>query len=151
MLEPVALSTLFKTLQELTKLQAANSNLRLTFKPTDLSVCSDLKWLQMMLISLIDDAITSTKLGYITLEAVADGEHVLLKLEADRPASELCVRLDTSLYGREVDLSNLSSVYLSTGLTLAVAQEMARSLHGELILPAEEDSSIITIKLPAST
>ncbi|MEM8610885.1 MAG: HAMP domain-containing sensor histidine kinase [Cyanobacteria bacterium P01_H01_bin.105] len=150
-LEPIALKTLFKTLEELTRLQAANSNLRLTFKPTELVISSDLKWLQMMLISLIDDAITSTKLGYITLEAVADGEHVLLKLEADRPASELCVRLDTSLYGREVDLSNLSSVYLSTGLTLAVAQEMARSLHGELILPAEEDSSIITIKLPAST
>lgn len=150
-LEPIALKTLFKTLEELTCLQAANSNLRLTFKPTELVIASDLKWLQMMLISLIDDAITSTKLGYITLEAVADGEHVLLKLEADRPVSELCVRLDTSLYGREVDLSNLSSVYLSTGLTLAVAQEMARSLHGELILPTEEDSSIITVKLPAST
>lgn len=149
-LEPIALKTLFKTLEELTHLQAANSNLRVTFKPTDLSIASDLKWLQMMLISLIDDAITSTKLGYITLEASADGEYVLLRLEADRPASELCVRLDTSLYGREVDLSNLSSVYLSTGLTLAVAQEMVKALNGELILPAENDAPIITVKLPAS-
>ncbi|MEO1508139.1 MAG: HAMP domain-containing sensor histidine kinase [Cyanobacteria bacterium J06633_23] len=151
MLEPVALSTLFKTLQELTKLQAANSNLRLTFKPTELSVCSDLKWLQMMLISLIDDAITATKLGDITLEATADGDYVLLTLEADRPASDLSVRLDTSLYGREVDLSNLSSVYLSTGLTLAIAQEMVTALNGELILPAAEDTPIITLKLPIAS
>ena len=149
-LEPLALKTLFKTLEELTHLQAANHNLRLTFKPTDLSVASDLRWLQMMLISLIDDAITSTKLGDITLEAVADGEYVLLRLEADRPASELSVRLDTSLYGREVDLSNLSSVYLSTGLTLAVAQEMVKALNGELLLPTENEAPIITVKLPAT-
>ena len=150
-LEPIALGALFKTLQDLTHMQAANSNLRLTFKPTDLSVCSDIKWLQMMLISLIDDAITSTKLGDITLGAMADGEHVLLTLEADRPTSDLNVRLDTSLYGREVDLSNLSSVYLSTGLTLAIAQEMATALNGELRLPGEEDTSIITIKLPIAS
>lgn len=149
-LEPLALATLFKTLQELTRLQAANSNVRLTFKPTDLLVASDLKWLQMMLISLIDDAITATKLGDITLAASADGEYVLLKLEADRPASDLSVRLDTSLYGREVDLSNLSSVYLSTGLTLAVAQEMVKALNGDLILPTADDASIITVKLPAA-
>ncbi|NEQ49595.1 MAG: HAMP domain-containing histidine kinase [Leptolyngbya sp. SIO3F4] len=148
-LESIALATLFKTLKELTQLQAANSNLRLTFKPTELSVVSDLKWLQMMLISLIDDAITSTKLGDITLDAIADGEFVVLSIEADRPVSELCVRLDTSLYGREVDLSNLSSVYISTGLTLAVAQEMVTALKGELILPTEEDTSIIKVKLPA--
>lgn len=148
-LEPIALATLFKTLQELTQLQATNSNLRLTFKPTDLSVSSDLKWLQMMLISLIDDAITSTKLGDITLEATADGDYVLVSLKADRPASELSVRLNTSLYGREVDLSNLSSVYLSTGLTLAVAQEMVTALNGELLLPTEDDDvPIITVKLP---
>ncbi|MBE9067850.1 HAMP domain-containing histidine kinase [Leptolyngbya cf. ectocarpi LEGE 11479] len=149
-LEPVALATLFKTLQDLTRLQAANSNVRLTFKPTDLLVASDLKWLQMMLISLIDDAITTTKLGDITLAALADEEYVLLRLEADRPASDLSVRLDTSLYGREVDLSNLSSVYLSTGLTLAVAQEMLKALNGELILPAADDAPIITVKLPAA-
>ena len=149
-LEPIPLKTLFKTLEELTRLQAANHNLRLTLKPTDLSVVSDLKWLQMMLISLIDDAITSTKLGDITLEALADGEYVLLKIEADRPVGELSVRLDTSLYGREVDLSNLSSVYLSTGLTLAVAQEMAKALNGELLLPTANEAPIITVKLPAT-
>ncbi len=148
-LEPIDLKTLFKALEELTCLQAANQNVRLTFKPTDLSVASDLKWLQMILISLIDDAITSTKLGDITLEALADGDHVLLRLEADRPVSDLSVRLDTSLYGREVDLSNLSSVYLSTGLTLAVAQEMVKALNGNLILPTQEDIiPIITVKLP---
>ena len=149
-LEPLPLKTLFKTLEELTHLQAANSNLRLAFKPTDLSVLSDLKWLQMMLISLLDDAITSTKLGHITLDAVAEGESILIRLEAERPANELCVRLDTSLYGREVDLSNLSSVYLSTGLTLAVAQEMVTALKGELLLPAEDGAPIITVKLPAA-
>ncbi|MGD1857933.1 MAG: sensor histidine kinase [Leptolyngbyaceae cyanobacterium] len=148
-LEPIALATLFKTLEELTRLQAANSNLRLTFKPTQLTVTSDLKWLQMLLITLIDDAITATKLGHITLDAMADGDHVVLSLEADRPTSDLCVRLDTSLYGREVDLSNLSSVYLSTGLTLAVAQEMTTALKGELVLPKEEDAPIIKVKLPA--
>ncbi|MEA5464214.1 sensor histidine kinase [Leptothoe sp. PORK10 BA2] len=150
-LEPIALASLFKTLQELTHMQAAHSNLRLTFKPTDLSVCSDIKWLQMMLISLIDDAITATKLGDITLGAYAEGDQVLLTLEADRPVSDLNVRLDTSLYGREVDLSNLSSVYLSTGLTLAIAQEMVTALNGELVLPAAEDTSIITIKLPIAS
>ncbi|MEM7062151.1 MAG: HAMP domain-containing sensor histidine kinase [Cyanobacteria bacterium P01_B01_bin.77] len=149
-LEPLALATLFKTLQELTRLQAANRNVRLTFKPTDLLVVSDLKWLQMMLISLIDDAITATKLGDITLAASADGEYVLLRLEADRSASDLSVRLDTSLYGREVDLSNLSSVYLSTGLTLAIAQEMLKALNGELILPTDNDAPIVTVKLPAA-
>ena len=149
-LEPIPLKTLFKTLEELTQLQAANHNLRLTLKPTDLSVTSDLKWLQMMLVSLLDDAITSTKLGDITLEAVADREYVLLRLEADRPTGELNVRLDTSLYGREVDLSNLSSVYLSTGLTLAVAQEMVKALNGELFLPTEGEAPIITVKLPAT-
>ena len=149
-LEPIALKTLFKTLEELTRLQAANSNLRLTFKPTNLSVVSDPKWLQMMLISLIDDAITSTKLGDITLEAIEEGEYVMLRLEADRSVDELSVRLDTSLYGREVDLSNLSSVYLSTGLTLAVAQEMAKSLNGDLLLPTAADTPIITVKLPVS-
>lgn len=149
-LELLALKPLFKTLQELTHLQAANSNLRLTFKPTELSVVSDLKWLQMMLVSLIDDAITSTNLGDITLEAVADGDHVLIRLEADRPVSELSIRLDTSLYGREVDLSNLSSVYLSTGLTLAVAEEMAKALSGKLILPTDDEGPVITVKLPAS-
>lgn len=149
-LEPIPLKTLFKTLEELTRLQAANHNLRLTLKPTDLSVVSDLKWLQMMLISLLDDAITSTKLGDITLEALADGEYVLLKIEADRPVGELSARLDTSLYGREVDLSNLSSVYLSTGLTLAVAQEMVKALNGELLLPTANEAPIITVKLPAT-
>lgn len=150
-LEPIALATLFKTLQELTRLQAANSNLRLTFKPTELSVSSDLKWLQMMLLSLIDDAITATKLGDITLEAAAEGKYILLSLAADRSISDLNVSLDTSLYGREVDLSNLSSIYLSTGLTLAVAQEMLKSLNGELILPATNAAPVITVKLPATT
>ena len=147
-LEPLALPTLFKTLQELTRLQAANHNVRLTFTPNDLWVSSDLKWLQMMLISLIDDAITATKLGEITLEAVAEGDHIHLRLIADRAASELSIRLDTSLYGREVDLSNLSSVYISTGLTLAVAQEMVKALKGELILPADDGDAVVTIKLP---
>lgn len=150
MLEPVALSALFKTLQELTHLQAANHNLRLTFKPTDLLVSSDLKWLQMMLISLIDDAITATKLGDIVLEAVAEGDHIHLNLTSDRDANELNVRLDTSLYGREVDLSNLSSVYISTGLTLAVAQEMVKAMKGELILPMDAETAVITIKLPVA-
>lgn len=148
-LEPIYLANLFKTVNELTQLQAANSNLRLTFKPTDLTVISDLKWLQMMLIGLVDDAITSTNLGDITVEAVAVDDYVVLSLEADRPASDLCVRLDTSLYGREVDLSNLSSVYLSTGLTLAVAEEIATALKGELLLPTEKDAPIIKVKLPA--
>ncbi|MEM7794420.1 MAG: HAMP domain-containing sensor histidine kinase [Cyanobacteria bacterium P01_C01_bin.118] len=148
-LEPIHLANLFKTVNELTHLQAANSNLRLTFKPTDLAVVSDLKWLQMMLISLVDDAITATNLGDITVEASAVDDYVVLSLEADRPASDLCVRLDTSLYGREVDLSNLSSVYLSTGLTLAVAEEIATALKGKLILPTEEDVPIIKVKLPA--
>ncbi|MEO0867107.1 MAG: HAMP domain-containing sensor histidine kinase [Cyanobacteria bacterium J06642_11] len=147
-LETLALSNLFKTLQELTCLQAANHNSQLVFKPTDLLVSSDLKWLQMMLISLIDDAITATKVGKITLEAVANGEFTDLKLTADRPASDLSIRLDTSLYGREVDLSNLSSVYISTGLTLAIAQEMAKALKGELILPAEDQAAVVTIRLP---
>ncbi len=149
-LEPVALAPLFTTLQELTQLQAANRNLRLTFKPTELSVNSDLKWLQMLLISLIDDAITSTQLGDIILEARAAGSYVLVSLEADRPVDDLTIRLDTSLYGREVDLSNLSSVYLSTGLTLAVAQEMVTALHGKLLLPAAGEAPIITVKLPAA-
>ncbi|MBX2864942.1 MAG: HAMP domain-containing histidine kinase [Leptolyngbyaceae cyanobacterium MAG.088] len=151
-LEPIALKPLFNTLEELTRLQAANHNLRLTFKPTDLAVASDLKWLQMMLISLIDDAITSTKLGDVTLEALADAdeEYVLLRLAADRPVSDLSVRLDTSLYGREVDLSNISSIYLSTGLTLAVAKEMVKALKGDLILPTEEGEPIITVKLPST-
>ena len=87
-LEPIALTSLFKTIKELTQLQATNYNLRLTFKPTDLSVTSDLKWLQMLLISLIDDAITATKLGDITLSARAEGNYVLLDLEADRPACD---------------------------------------------------------------
>ncbi|MEO0350687.1 MAG: HAMP domain-containing sensor histidine kinase [Cyanobacteria bacterium P01_A01_bin.15] len=147
-LGPIALTSLFKTIKELTQLQAANHNLRLTFKPTELSVTSDLKWLQMLLISLIDDAITATKLGDITLSATAAGNYVLLDLAADRPASDLSVTIDTSLYGREVDLSNLSSVYLSTGLTLAIAQEMVTALNGELLLP--EEASVITIKLPAA-
>ncbi|MEM6252775.1 MAG: HAMP domain-containing sensor histidine kinase [Cyanobacteria bacterium P01_D01_bin.156] len=149
-LEPVALSTLFETLQELTHLQAANHNLRLVFKPTDLIVATDLKWLRMMLLSLIDDAITATQLGEITLDAVTDGDYVQLTLTADRPVSDLNIRLDTSLYGREVDLSNLASVYLSTELTLSIAKEMVKSLKGELILPVADQSAVIVIKLPAA-
>ncbi len=150
--KPIPLAAIFQTIQKNTQLQAANHNLQLTIKDTDLTVLSDLKWLQLLLLTLVDDAISSTQLGCVTLRAVdqPDGQ-VTIYLHADRPASQLQPTTEGQAYGREVNMEDTSSIYLSTGMVMAIAQQVVQALEGSLAVHAEnDDGSVIAIQLAAA-
>ncbi|NEP17326.1 MAG: HAMP domain-containing histidine kinase [Leptolyngbya sp. SIO4C1] len=153
-LEPVPLAPFFKEIYELTHLQAANRNLRLDITGADdeQRVLSDPKWLQVLLIGLIEDAIAHTKLGTVRLWAEpGDGQTVAICLQEERPLAELEHDLSEIRYGTPADIANVETLQLSTGLVLAAAKTNIAQLKGTLTLtvaPNQPEQVLIRCGLP---
>ncbi|MEO0455337.1 MAG: HAMP domain-containing sensor histidine kinase [Cyanobacteria bacterium P01_A01_bin.114] len=146
-LDVIPVVPFFKEIHELTRLQAANRNLRLEIPlpEPDLKINSDPNWLQSLLIGLIEDAIANTDLGTVRLWAEPQEDRVALYLQEDRPLAELQSDLGEITYGKPVDIANVDSMHLSTGLVLAAAKTNITYLNGELTLEANPDNAEQTL------
>ncbi|MEM8807448.1 MAG: HAMP domain-containing sensor histidine kinase, partial [Cyanobacteria bacterium P01_G01_bin.38] len=146
-LDTIPVLPFFKNIHELTRLQAANRNLRLEVQLPEpgLQICSDPDWLQSLMVGLIEDAIANTELGTIRLWAEPHDGKVALYLQEDRPLADLQSDLGEIRYGEPVDIANVDSMHLSTGLVLAAAKTNIVYLNGELTLEAKPDSAEQTL------
>ena len=94
-LDHVDLSFLLPEVEMLTTLQAANQNIRYAVTAPDetIEIVTDRKWLKNTLVSLIQDAITHTKLLNLFLD---EGETELaIVIECDRSANKLQAEHDS--------------------------------------------------------
>ena len=157
-LENVDLSFLLPEVEMLTRLQAANQNIRYTVEsPTDeIEVYTDNKWLKNIVTSLLQDAIPQTKL--LSLRVEQAGDSVTVVIECDRDAQSLQTELDTvsditqlsetdtdrdDKIASKASLMSPDDIKLSTGLILATAQTALPLIKGEfVIVPAGKGSQL---------
>ena len=167
------MAAVFRVVENLTLLQAANHNLRLTVTLPDeaVSVRADGRWLRTLLVSLLEDAITNTASGFVKLwcEPGKTPDPTALYLASDRPVTGLIEARETAAaqIGQCEDVSSdipsdtepssaatvqfPSPIQLSTALVLSTAQLMLPPMAGELaVLPDEDGGSVLKISLPTA-
>ncbi|MCG8368120.1 MAG: HAMP domain-containing histidine kinase [Pseudanabaenales cyanobacterium] len=98
-IQPLNLASLFAQVHQLTHMQAANQGLFLEVLPPDpqVYIMADSKWLQQVLVSLVQSAISLTETGSIRLlvpPQSLSSEQVYIWLEDHRPAAAWCEPLD---------------------------------------------------------
>ncbi|NJM96530.1 MAG: HAMP domain-containing histidine kinase [Phormidesmis sp. RL_2_1] len=159
-LEPVDLSLLLPEVELLTTLQAANQNVRYTVaSPTDeIEVYTDRKWLQNILVSLIEDAIPHTKTLQLLVEQNAQSVAVVIECDGtDAPASNrtaagLQSQLESvaesanfdlidSSNTEEIGTENIDNLRLSTALILATADIALPVIKGEFAIAPHSEAS----------
>lgn len=158
-LAAVDLTFLLPEVEMLSALQAANENVRYSVESpeTEVVVHTDGKWLKNILLSLIQDAISHTKLLRLALES--DEQTVAVVIECDRSAANLQSELDsvadalTLFQGSEalpvepnppLSLAQIENLQLSTGLVLATANTALPAIQGEFSIaphPTEPERS----------
>lgn len=152
-MQPVALAPLFEQVQELTQLQVADRNLRLTVdypEPT-MSVQADPAWLSNLLVALIEMAVAGDDRGTLRLGTAlpqCDDNTYGIWLEDDRlttPWQEPLPLPPTP----EFSLDDT----LSTSLRMSLVNAMTVALGGQLTIVASADKSggtRLQITLPRS-
>ncbi|MEL6138265.1 MAG: HAMP domain-containing sensor histidine kinase [Cyanobacteria bacterium J06628_6] len=149
--ERLSVAELFRVIENLTLLQAANHNLRLkvTMPDEETTASGDGRWLRTLLVSLVEDAISNTALGFVNLWCEQGGENrVALCLSSDRPVGEINLAVEADGYNANPDLADPSTIRLSTELVLSTAQMMLPPMDGRLeILASQEDSAASVLKL----
>ncbi len=173
--QPLNLAEILESVHQLTHLQAANRNLQLEILPpqTDLYVLADRRWLQQVLVNLVD---TSIRLmadlgeGRIRVETQLDpqSDQVKIWIEDQRPASswsEPLALMETQQSGPSDaltapgsgsdsipdDLPDTMSQF-PNGLTLAINQTILEFMQGSLeVLAVPNAPAPSTSDLPAVT
>lgn len=89
-LQPLPLKTMLEEVQRLTQLQAQNRSLRLEIEspPADVYVTADPRWLNQILLSLIDTPLSMMQEGSVrvTTRVDAANQQVYIQVEDERPA-----------------------------------------------------------------
>ncbi len=155
-LAPVDLSLLLPEVEMLTRLQAANQNIRYSVESPDeeLEIYTDSTWLKNLLVSLVQDAIPETK--FLSLSISQTEQSITIIINSDRDAQTLQADLDAIAHTENLshtatapDTDNAGhratdSIKLTTGLVLATAQIALPLINGEFSIvsqnPAEDGS-----------
>ncbi|KPQ34514.1 MAG: His Kinase A (phosphoacceptor) domain [Phormidesmis priestleyi Ana] len=152
-LEPVDLSFLLPEVEMNISLQAANQNVRLTVdSPSDeLEIYTDAKWLQNILISLIQDAIPHTKT--LKLTAQTKEQSVVITIESDshaasgkdRSAAALRAELENVANAADTNAAdtNAADTNAAEGLAARVSDSDADSTQDKGISPKLAASQFI--------
>ncbi|MEM1281623.1 MAG: histidine kinase dimerization/phospho-acceptor domain-containing protein [Cyanobacteria bacterium P01_H01_bin.152] len=141
-LQPVSLAEVFTQVKDLTQMQVADRNLRLTVElpKLDIKIQTDSAWLCNLLTLLIEMAVDGSDRGNLHLRLAVPGndDMSIIWLEDDRPTpawqeAAQCPSL------QEFDLNDT----LSTSLRMSLAEAMTTAMGGRLSL-----LSLTTEKVP---
>jgi C4-dicarboxylate-specific signal transduction histidine kinase len=141
-MESLQLADIFTAIYNLTHLQAANRNLKLTIVPPDYSVCvyADRARLIQSITNLIDSGIALMKEGKIQLVPIvaADSEEIQLEINFDCSAQ---MWLEQSSIEQPVISNDLSeirvlvqNINLSPNMRLLLSQTLLETMGGSLNL-----------------
>jgi signal transduction histidine kinase len=135
-LQPLSLHDVLTEVKNLTHLQAQNRNLRLemTLPDRDLYVLADPKWLQQVLLSLVDTPILLMREGTIQVTTQVEQERVYVNVADERSAEFWCEPLDLLqlLKTGSADETTLPS----PGLSLLMNQTLMELMGGRLEVAA---------------
>lgn len=155
-LEAMPLFPIFQSVQALTQLQAANRNVRLTvtLPPPALQVVSDPQWLSLLLVNLVEDAISTQPLGVLHLwsELHTSGQ-VAIYLQTERLLTEIQAAESAAVFPElpTPDLAQPDTIRLSTGLMLMLVRTLASVLGAALTWqpgPADPETARMQLLLP---
>ncbi len=145
-LQSVPLVEAISEVDQLTRLQAQNRNLRLTIELPDPEICvlSDPRWLRQALLNLLDTPISLMQEGIIrlTTQISAETEEALIWIEDQRPAqfwSEPIIE----------DAMPIAAEIPSGGLNLLIVKAILEVMGGRLTLLAtpNETSALTKIEI----
>jgi signal transduction histidine kinase len=146
-LQPVPLSEAIAEVDQLTRLQAQNRNLRLTVELPDpeIWVLADSRWLRQALVNLLDTPIGLMQEGSLRLTAhcSTDTQEALIWIEDQRPAeywsepSEGVAQKAQTLKGAEEAIAPFPSM----GLSLLMVKAILEIMGGRLTLLATPDET----------
>ncbi|MDB9525732.1 HAMP domain-containing sensor histidine kinase [Oscillatoria sp. CS-180] len=139
-LQKVDVSQIFNQVKEVTHLQVADRNLRLSVRPPEEPryVYADPVWLQNILTTLIEMALDSCDRGTLRIRVAADlapADTCWLWLEDDRPTSCWHEPAILSTPG-DFDLDNP----LSSSLRMSLVEAMLKAMNGSLSLMTLADA-----------
>ena len=136
-LQSVSLVEAIAEVDQLTRLQAQNRNLRLTIELPDpeLYVLSDPRWLRQALLNLLDTPISLMQEGiiHLTTQISAEKQEVLIVIEDQRPAQFWSEPIE--------DAMPPVSEIPSGGLNLLIVQAILEIMGGRLTILATPDET----------
>lgn len=152
-IQPLQLSEVLSQVYDLTHLQAANRNHRLTIEtPTpEIFVLADPRWLRQVLLNLVDTPLKYIEPINVKVSVHLDPalEYVNIWIEDERPLEALTEPIDllkTSSEDQE-PLPINGDFTLSSGLSLMMSQTILELMNGHLEVigvPSVEDNSKFT-------
>jgi signal transduction histidine kinase len=143
-LQPLSLHDVLAEVKRLTHLQAQNRNLRLemTMPDPDVYVLADPKWLQQVVLSLVDTPISLMREGTIRVTTGAAGEQIYVEVEDERSAEFWQEPLDLL---QVLKAGNADEMTLpSPGLSLLMNQTLIELMAGRLEMAEMPSASGIT-------
>lgn len=150
-IESVGIREVFQEVEELTYMLAANRNfpLQICLPPSEIYVLADKRWLRQILVSLIDNTISTMELGYICLFIKSPDGNITtdinnhLDIYLDLPSNTVISheRLDTCL--RITDNHDSEIRDMSPGMKLLINQRLLEMMGGKLEI-IEPDSPPIS-------
>ena len=136
-LQAVSLVEAIAEVDQLTRLQAQNRNLRLTIELPDpeLYVLSDPRWLRQALLNLLDTPISLMQEGIIrlTTQISAETQEALIVIEDQRPARFWSEPIEEAM--------PIASEIPSGGLNLLIVQAILEIMGGRLTILATPDET----------
>lgn len=151
-LEPVSLATLLVDVQQLTTLPIRDQNLTLLVSPPekDIEVLGDARWLQHVLLNILDTAIRSMEDGTIRLlaEIPASSPDAHILIEAQCPAHYWTDPVDFLSNQPET----LADLQFSSGLNILLDQMILEQMGGRLeMITTEPGWTRLQCVVPLST
>ncbi|MFM7558949.1 sensor histidine kinase [Cylindrospermopsis raciborskii] len=150
-IESVGIREVFQEVEELTYMLAANRNfpLQICLPPSEIYVLADKRWLRQILVSLIDNTISTMESGYICLFIKSPDGNITtdinnhLDIYLDLPSNTVISheRLDTCL--RITDNHDSEIRDMSPGMKLLINQRLLEMMGGKLEI-IEPDSPPIS-------
>jgi signal transduction histidine kinase len=154
-LQPLSLQEVLAEVKSLTHLQAQNRNLRLemTMPDPEVYVLADPKWLQQVLLSLVDTPISLMREGTIRVTTGVAGAQIYVEVEDERSAEFWREPLDLL---QVLKTGNAGEMTLpSPGLSLLMNQTLMELMGGRLevmaVPLAESETTQIRCGLPQAT
>lgn len=150
-IESVGIREVFQEVEELTYMLAANRNfpLQICLPPSEIYVLADKRWLRQILVSLIDNTISTMESGYICLFIKSPDGNITtdinnhLDIYLDLPSNTVISheRLETCL--RITDNHDSEIRDMSPGMKLLINQRLLEMMGGKLEI-IEPDSPPIS-------
>lgn len=141
-IQPLQLSALLAKVHSLVHLLAANRNLKLQIASIDpdIYILADPRWLQQVLLSLIESAIAQMDAGKISISAQSAAKTVYIYLDIDLPVKVWSEPVDLI---KQPLLNQLPSekAKLSPGMKLLLNQTVMAQMQGKLEIVAHPNQA----------